>query len=146
LKRTILCVALFSIATLLPAQNDLERQYKTGPQYNGHFWVDMAPEHKVAYLSGYGDALNTVTLLDGPAVNGVFPFGLRMGEIVKGIDRFYDTPENLRITIAGAIAVFNARFAGVSEDKIQKGILELREEAAAALRADRPAAPPTAQQ
>jgi hypothetical protein len=130
-RPTIELAAWLLVAVSLPCVGQTSQsgwdQWHTGNQANGRFWNDMATienasgsTEKSTYLMGFADALTL------PEAKNVFPYGLRTEEIVKALDRFFDTPENLRITIANALVVCHERLAGMAEPDLQKLILKMR--------------------
>jgi len=125
----------------LAAQSE-HRLDETGVQSNGNYWNALGVAEKAGYLAGYADALNEVCIREKITVAARFPFGLRLGDIAKALDRFYDTPENVRIPIAGALLIFNARLVGWAEDTVQQVIVQLRVEASVGMAPAVPARAP----
>jgi hypothetical protein len=98
----------------------------TGGLVNGRYWnrLDNA-QFKAIYVIGFSDGVNQAGKPDDKKL--WFPWGMSNAEIVKSLDRFYDTPENLRIAVTNALIVCSARLRGMSEEDVQKMVLLMRQ-------------------
>jgi len=110
-RAMVLTAALLSAAMLLPGQSDGNDQWRTLLTWgvaNGRYWNQLLPVQKVHYVQGFMDGVAMAQSIDS-AVNAPksIPYGLTNGEIIKSLDRFFDTPENgpRQVTAHCAIAV-----------------------------------------
>jgi hypothetical protein len=109
-------------------------------------WMNLKNVHEAHYSTNStnkparSEMRKPLNLADGPIardaggppdVENSYPAGLTAGEILKALDRFYDTPENIRIPIGLALTICRQRLAGLSEVDAQKNILVFRSAAAA---------------
>jgi hypothetical protein len=109
----------------MPVQGNLN----TNDMANGRFWNDLAANQKSIYITGLADGLSHAQgLHHGEAdVWNSYPLGLANGEIAKALDRFYDTPENVQIPVAWALAICRQRLHGEAESEVQNHILSFRQ-------------------
>lgn len=129
-RAMVLTAALLSAAMLLPGQSDGNDQWRTLLTWgvaNGRYWNQLLPVQKVHYVQGFMDGVAMAQSIDS-AVNAPksIPYGLTNGEIIKSLDRFFDTPENVQIPISLALFICRQRLDGVAEAEVQKHILGLR--------------------
>lgn len=80
----------------------------TGGRWNGRLWTFMEHSERLGFALGYCDA------------SSACPSQTTNGELVKGIDRFYQEPENLRLPIATALRVFTMKVAGAKASEIEE--------------------------
>ena len=55
------------------------------------------------------------------------PATMSFGEIVKGMDRFYEEPENLILPVIEAMEIFTLKANGASPDRVEKKLAGFRE-------------------
>jgi hypothetical protein len=94
---------------------------QTVGQLNGRFWQGMPPGPiKTAFIVGFGEGIGFARpqAKDFPSV----PYG----DIVKGLDRFYQEPENLIFPIGYALEVFTMKVEGATQSDIEKKLMEYR--------------------
>jgi len=110
---------------------DPNKPFRTFGEMNGRAWRGFSLDIKTAYLEGVNAALGeaVVRTLETPCEaqgKGVFDahraIGFTRGETIEGIDRFYDQPENLLITIIDALEIVSAKARGVPHDVIEAKI------------------------
>lgn len=82
---------------------------RTNGHFNGRFWTGLSDTSKTMFVLGYCDAAGTSDCPKQPT----------FGDIVKGIDRFYQEPENLRLAIMSAIHVFALKVTGAKASDIE---------------------------
>jgi hypothetical protein len=73
----------------------------------------------------------------------VCPKQSNYGEVLKGIDRFYQEPENMRLPIFVALQVFALKVAGAKATEIEAVMNTAREFADQPLPKVAPSPPPT---
>jgi hypothetical protein len=116
---------------------------------NGTAWRSWTPANHVYYVLGYLDGFNAVmasVTLDAelgigerltdekmPKLHALARLGkavpakLTVGDIVDGLDRFYDEPANRNVSLPTGIAILSMRVAGKSEAEVNGAILAARE-------------------
>jgi hypothetical protein len=101
------------IAVNLFAQLPIEQV--TGGAPNCRFWDASTHDQQVGFVVGYFDAWAMIgpdtTLKSADYV----PTNATYGEMAKGIDAICSAPENARIPIHWALAIFTAKRNGMSE-------------------------------
>ena len=55
-----------------------------------------------------------------------FP-GVPYGDVLKGVDRFYEEPENLTFPVLYALEVFALKVNGATQSEIEKNLAERRQ-------------------
>jgi hypothetical protein len=120
LKRaTLLLLAAALLATFCHAQKSSTDDQKTNGLLNGRFWTVLGDSSKLVFVLGYCEAAVGLAV---PC-----PSQSEFGEIVKGIDRFYQEPENLRLPFMTAQRVFAMKVAGASATEIEAVMNAARE-------------------
>jgi hypothetical protein len=97
-------------ASVAPAQKSDIDDHRTGDLLNGRFWMILKPNDKLVFVLGYCEAA---------AGAYACPTQSEFVEIVKGVDRFYQEPENLRIPFVTAERVFAMKVAGATTTEIE---------------------------
>ena len=104
-----------------PAQEHPE-WYSAG-LLNGRYWTSLNETAKAFYLAGYRDGLvvgagSTSLAEPGEILERLgrarFPVTLVISDVVKGVDKFFSEPENLRFPIVDAVGIFARKAAGAS--------------------------------
>lgn len=119
LKRaTLALLAAALLDTVCRAQTVDIADERTNERLNGRFWSRLPEEfnhhYKLYFVLGYCES-------------GECPVQPNYGEIVKGIDKFYDEPENLRLPIFLAMRVFAMKVAGAKATEIEAVMNAARE-------------------
>jgi hypothetical protein len=83
---------------------------RTNGLLNGRFWNGIDDSGKLFFLIGYCEA--AVDALRCPAQT-------EFGETIKGIDKFYQEPENLRLTFISAMRIFTRKVEGAKPTEIE---------------------------
>lgn len=96
---------------------------KTFGYQNGRSWASMSESMKLGFVVGCGEGL---AFAEMRKFGEQFPSKSTNGEIVKGLDKFYDEPANAPIPIVGALGVFAAQVRGASASEITEMIESLR--------------------
>jgi hypothetical protein len=81
---------------------------------NGRYWTSLTDNMQTFFLVGYLDAHFAYA---PPFLNNSLPATV-IGDIQKGLDRFYQDPENLRFPISAALRIFAMRVEGKSQPQI----------------------------
>src|ERR1700679_189681 len=103
-------VACLGVLVLTAGLLDGERnEMHTGGVMNGRAWTALTAGDKLSYLFGYADHWQVATAFENvhryadhgitDSEEGWFPLSLPWTDIAKGVDRFYQEPENLRFPI-----------------------------------------------
>ena len=101
-------IALLLVISLAPAcyAVDADNDRSNG-HFNGRFWSGLNNNSKAAFILGYCEGASDC------------PIQPTFGDIVKGVDKFYQEPENLRLAIRSAIRVFALKVAGANASDIE---------------------------
>jgi hypothetical protein len=127
------------------AAEDYWEQVHTDGQVNGRFWNGATMEGKMSFLMGFtGGLVHAKLIHEAVTVENSYPFSMTNGEVGKALDRFYDTPENMKIPIGFALVICRQRLEGAPEAEIQEHILVFRRYSTTPVIA--PVAPTTAKQ
>jgi hypothetical protein len=127
MKQSVVVFAIV-LAVWQPLNADPPDDWYTDNMLNGRFWNGLKGEGEWAqgyFLMGYLDRHNTTDqmgwapscALDTKEAD-MWPKKLKVGEVAKLLDRFYDEPENLNIPIRFALHIVATRSAGKSEGQI----------------------------
>src|SRR5258706_12035275 len=74
---------------------------KTVGYVNGRYWQTLDPMEKVVFIEGYGEAINAA---GSKREELMFPWlPTTFGDIEKGLNRFYQEPENLMFPVSFAL-------------------------------------------
>lgn len=104
---------------------------------NGRYWTSLNETVKTFYLAGYRDGLvvgaGTTTLAEPGEIlerlgRARFPVTLVISDVVKGVDKFFSEPENLRFPIVDAVGLFARKAAGASQGEIDLQMAGLRKQ------------------
>lgn len=113
----------------------------TGDWPNGRFWQEMTSASRLYFIMGFHEAVGDAVyagIEEGvkidfkradKEVNFFFPH-LSFGEVVKGVDRFYDDPENAPIPIFNAFRLFTYKAKGGTPREYESSLAEARQQAA----------------
>jgi hypothetical protein len=96
---------------------------------NGRFWVARNDGQKVIFIMGYCEAARSGKVPDrhdSPLALASCPTEVTLGDILKGLDRFYQEPENLRLAIRSALRIFAMKVAGASANDIEQELAAAR--------------------
>jgi hypothetical protein len=102
-----------------------DNQYKTNDRDNGRFWELMDDAKRASYINGFEAAFS----LQGgyKPKQTQFPTGSgTFGDIRKGLDRFYQDPENLSFPIFYALHIFAMKVNGASQAEVEAEVRRLR--------------------
>jgi len=91
----------------------------TGLQYNGRAWRNLSDQMKLGYVIGFSEAL-------GACDDEKLPCHLHFDEIVQGVSRIFDEPENTLLTIRMAIHALAMKSRGADPAAVEKELAELR--------------------
>jgi hypothetical protein len=104
-------------------QSSVEDQHTKG-LLNGRFWNDFGNyQAKLFFVLGYCEGAT------GAASFLRCPKQLEFGEIVKGIDKFYQEPENLRLPFIVSIQILRMKVEGAKATEIDAAISKAKEQA-----------------
>jgi hypothetical protein len=120
-----LAVVFFAVAVYVSALDP--DSLTTGGLYNGRGWVTANSGEKLYFVMAFGDALIVET-----KVSGVYFGESTNGEIVKGLDQFYEDPANASIPVPFAMKLFARKVSGASAEDLAARTAELRRNAKAA--------------
>lgn len=99
-------------------------QTKTAPDrtenwQNGRAWSQMSELHKDGWVEGYAEEFRLTCTPKSDKPIGYLPSGLSVGEVVRGIDRFYEnTPENAPVPIFMAVTYVALKAKGSTESQL----------------------------
>ncbi len=103
------------LCTMLVASDD--EPDKTLGAFNGRFWQKCNAAVKTGFIVGFNSAMQASTTISKQEVQK-YTAGVSFGEMVKGVDQIYQTPENASLPIWVAIRIVVLKANGVPEDKI----------------------------
>lgn len=106
LKSTALLTLLMIVLATSCYAADISDQRSNG-SLNGRFWTHLNQHEKLTFVLGYCEGAP------------ICPPQPTFSDIVKGIDRFYQEPENLRLTFASALRIFSLKVAGAKMSEIE---------------------------
>lgn len=118
---TVLCVPAFAAPK--------EHKYPSGakdPIHNGLWWQNKSSTFKEGFLGGY--KLGTEHSAGHPTDLNKFP----SGELLEGMDHFYDDFRNRSILFDDALHYVEDQLRGQPDDKLNTELLHLRQAAAPA--------------
>jgi hypothetical protein len=101
----------------------------TAGMSNGRLWLSLDSNAKIVYLTGIKDILIATKPLDEAEY---LPGRYSVAEIAKGVDQFYDSPENKLIPIVFGLRVCVMRFNGASQALIDAVLSGMRKQLAEA--------------
>jgi len=110
---------------------------------NGRYWQSLSTTSKLDFLVGFGEgysaaapsgipwdlrqmvgeakvAAATKALEASRSLKWYFPEKLSYGEVVKGVDRFYEDPENIRLPITDALEIFTRKVNGATQAELDR--------------------------
>jgi hypothetical protein len=128
-------VVLGVVAPFGHAQQANMENLKTKGLINGRFWtlwkhaLDVAPPEKKQAASERDDNWKTAFLFGycEAAVTLPCPPQLQFDEIIKGIDKFYQEPENLRFPFVLALRVLVLKVTGAKATEIDAAMAAARD-------------------
>jgi hypothetical protein len=130
MKRAAAIVALLSFFSVLASARD-HPEFFSKDLHNGRFWRALNETQKIFYISGYREGISIglrAANTKPETAQTYLPFNLPNGDIVKGVDKFYSKPENLRFPIKEALSIFSAKVNGASEELIDQAMDLLRKQ------------------
>jgi hypothetical protein len=87
---------------------------------NGRAWSEMSELRKVGWVEGYAEGFRLTCTPKSDKPIAYFPFQLSVGEIRRGIDRFYEnTPENAPVPIFMAVTYVALKAKGSRESQLE---------------------------
>jgi hypothetical protein len=99
----------------------------TAGMSNGRLWLSLDSDAKTAYLTGIKDILLATR---PPDETEYLPGRYTVAEFAKGLDQFYDSPENTLIPVVLGLRVCVMRFSGASQALIDAAVSGLRRQLA----------------
>jgi hypothetical protein len=121
MKKLILVALLMSISAFCQS-TDNER---TNGGVNGRFWMTLSDTSRLYFLIGFDEAMG----IGNPyGEKDYFSKDAPFGDVVKGITRFYQEPENLRSPVSYALQIFRMKVNGATQAQIEAKLDELRRE------------------
>ena len=124
MRRILLCSLLVFSSSPAYSQSAF-----TGGMSNGRLWASLDPDAKVVYLTAIKDILIATK---PPQEIQYLPGRFTVAEFVKGIDQFYDSPENTLIPVVFGLRVSVMKFNGASKALIDAVLSGMRRELAEA--------------
>jgi hypothetical protein len=101
----------------------------TAGMSNGRLWLSLDSDAKTAYLTGIKDILIATK---PPDEAEYLPGRYTVGEMAKGVDQFYDSPENTLIPVVFGLRVCVMKFNGASQALIDAALSGMRKRLAEA--------------
>jgi hypothetical protein len=100
---------------------------------NGHAWQSMAAKEKAIYLAGFSDALTRAAqhLKAHQELSAYWPEKFNIGEVQRGVEKFYGEPANLNIAIPDAVVLMVFQVNGIPTGDIERLLPGLRAKAMA---------------
>jgi len=150
MRRYIVVLVISSLALSFRCLADeLAEQIKTLGQVNGRYWQSLSFDSKVTFLiafdEGYklaaprGITWNLQKIVGDEKAAAVdkeikemfklesyLPEGMSYGEIAKGVDRIYESPENLVIPVKDVLTLVTRKVHGASQADIDQSAARLR--------------------
>jgi hypothetical protein len=119
MKKLAWIMLLFVLPCL--SQTDIKR---TDGGLNGRFWDTLSSTSKLFFIMGFDDAIGTVY----PNSERVYFSKVPYSDIVKGVDRFYQEPENLMFPVSDALQIFTIKANGATQAEVEAKMAEFRRE------------------
>jgi hypothetical protein len=101
----------------------------TSGMSNGRLWLSLDSDAKTVYLTGIKDILIATK---PPDEAEYLPGRYTVAEIAKGVDKFYDSPENTLIPVVFGLRVCVMKFNGASQALIDAVLSGMRKQLAEA--------------
>jgi hypothetical protein len=136
MKRAATIVALLSFWSVLGSAQEHPEWYSAG-LLNGRYWTSLDERAKAFYLAGYRDGVvvgvGSTSLAEAGEIwerlrRERFPVTLIISDVVKGIDKFFSEPGNVRFPIVDAVGIFARKAAGASQGEIDLQMAGLRKQ------------------
>jgi hypothetical protein len=124
MKRLTLLLVLLTLPCLAESDSD-----KTGGVVNGRFWQHLEPMAKIAFIIGLqeGIGIGAATTADGDkSIKTYFEKAANYGEIIAGVDRLYQEPENAALPVFWVLEVFTMKVRGASQGEIDTKLATYR--------------------
>ena len=120
---------LLGLITSMLCLAQLPASMETGGALNGRFWTGIQLDGKRMFLTGFVEGFHVASAQDssrGQIDQAWLPQHGIVDDAVKGLDKFYAQPENLRLPIIFAIRVFAMQVAGKPQPEIDRSITGFR--------------------
>lgn len=121
MKKLILALVLLSI----PAYSQGTDTDRTNGGVNGRFWMSLSETSRLFFLMGFDEAMG---LANPFGEKEYFSKDAPYGDVVKGLTRFYEEPENLRFPVSDALQIFQMKVNGATQSEIEARLIQMRRE------------------
>jgi hypothetical protein len=111
---------------VLPCFSQTNENEQTFGGLNGRFWERLKPSDRLWFIIGVHEGLNITGISEAATMRLYFP-DIPYGDILKGVDRFYAEPENLRFPVVYALKIFALKVNGATQSEIDKDLAEHRQ-------------------
>jgi hypothetical protein len=113
-----------AVLLLIPclAQDSSSDIQRTNGGVNGRLWQSLSSTSKLYLLVGFDEAMG----LAQPYREKIYFPKVPYGDVVKGIDRFYEAPENLTFPVSDALQIFTLKVNGATQSEIEVRLREFR--------------------
>ena len=115
---------LFMLVLRCYAQTSENEQTLGG--LNGRFRERLKPSDRLLFILGLHEGLNIPGSSEQANMRSYFP-DVPYGDILKGVDRFYEEPENLLFPVVYALKIFALKVNGATQAEIDKELAEDRQ-------------------
>src|SRR5271157_2373295 len=105
-------VILFALAVILPCFAQAPDVERTNGGANGRFWANLSSTSKLFFIVGFDEGIGIAAPF---SEQKYFAKGTPYGDVVKGLDRFYQEPENLMIPISDSLVIFQLKVNGATQ-------------------------------
>lgn len=115
-------IGFLAFAVVLCSSAQVASVDKTSGAVNGRYWTSLDEAFKAFFLAGYlqGTFANaSIQLNDGLPATVI-------GDMEKGLDRFYAEPENLRFPVSAALWIFAMKVEGKPQTEIDRTMARFR--------------------
>jgi hypothetical protein len=108
----------------------VDSEFMTATFLNGRAWKAFDDSGRTAYIAGLYNALMFANAVCKESeFKSIYLPSAPAGEVVKGLDLFYEDPANGAIPILYAVRIFKMRLEGSSQAEIQAATEDARRSA-----------------
>jgi hypothetical protein len=122
MRRSNMKKLAWMLMLVLPCFSQTISNEKTLGGLNGRFWETLTPSDRLWFIIGLHEGLEYAEA----RMPSYFP-GVPYGDVLKGVDRFYEEPENLTFPVLYALEVFALKVNGATQSEIEKNLAERRQ-------------------
>jgi hypothetical protein len=114
---------LFVLIVILPCFAQVSDVERTNGAANGRFWANLSSTSKLYFILGFEEAMGLASPDSEALYLAKSPI---YGDVVKGLDRFYQEPENLMIPISDGLIIFQIKANGATQAEVETKMAVIR--------------------